>query len=471
MSTNSLADALYERLHRTFPPDQAYTAADWTADAMPGPVRHYLIHLLRHHRRQEERHLRRARTEWVRYDHPDMEQATRTYLDRMEDHLRVPQDQWTDTLRMATRRTTEYLVRPVPTLTAFVFEDASAAVPVDRIQWRMRFFGPYDYLRNAVEAFAEKRDRDAFEQDQVERILRRVDERMTADFDTDRWLRLLDPLFETAQHANGREQIPLSVLRTFFEEKNASRILDQLTAHSRDDREIAISPDTLRDLLESAATGPSTDSPKAPTGESKPPPLQDASDEDRASDPAPPDSNDASDGATPMWKQFQFEQNPSQRRPEPEDEQTDDSQPLWTQFSTRKSPSGPEYDSTASSSPSESSSTPASPSGSQSSSEPEPLSGSESTPTEPSHGLTLTALERDVFGHEQTSNRSVYVRELFQGDGDAYRDVLERLRQTGTWSEASQIIASDVFRANQVNIYSDAAVHFTDAVEAGFKEA
>jgi hypothetical protein len=367
----------------------------------------------------------------------------------MEDHLRVPQDQWTDTLRMATRRTTEYLVRPVPTLTAFVFEDASAAVPVDRIQWRMRFFGPYDYLRNAVEAFAEKRDRDAFEQDQVDRILRRVDERMTADFDTDRWLRLLDPLFETAQHASGRKQIPLPVLRTFFEEKNASHILDELAPH---DREAAVSPQTLRDLFESTVT-------------------ESASEEgERASAPAALDSDDADDAATPMWKQFQFEQDSSRRR-EPEDEQTDDSQPLWTQFSTRKFSSGPEYDSASSSSPPDSTSTPEPPSGAQSSSESEPLSGSESAPTAPSHDPVLTALEREVFGHEQASNRSVYVRELFQGDGDAYRDVLERLRRTGTWSEASQIIASDVFRANQVNIYSDAAVHFTDAVEAGFKEA
>lgn len=468
MSTNSLADALYERLRRSFPPDQAYTAADWTADAMPGPVRHYLTHLLRHHRRQEERHLRRARTDWVRYDHPDMDQATRTYLDRMEDHLRVPQDQWADTLRMATRRTTEYLVRPVPTLTAFVFEDASAAVPVDHIQWRMRFFGPYDYLRDAVEAFAEKRDRDAFEQDQVERILRRVDERMTADFDADRWLRLLEPLFETAQHANGRKQLPLPVLRTFFEEKHASRILDELALQ---DREAAVSPHMLRDLLESTVTESAPDPPEASTADAPPSDPRDASEGDeQASAHAPSDADDADDAATPMWKQFQFEQDPSQRRPEPEDEQTDDSQPLWTQFSTRKSPSGPEYDSTSSSSSPGSTSAPEPPSGSDSPAEAGSPSGSESAPTEPSHGPTLTALEREVFGDEQTSNRSVYVRELFQGDGDAYRDVLERLRRTGTWSEASQIIASEVFRANQVNIYSDAAVHFTDAVEAGFKE-
>lgn len=459
MSTNSLADPLFERLRNAFPADQAYTSADWTDDAMPGPLRHYLKHLLRHHRRQEERYLRRARTNWVRYDHPDMEQATRTYLDRMEDHLQVPPSQWTDTLRTATHRTTEYLVRPVPTLTAFVFEDASAAVSVDHIQWRMRFFGPYAYLRNAIEAFAEKRDRDAFESEEVERILRRVDERMTADFDADRWLRLLDPLFETAQHANGREQVPLPLLRAFFEEKNASHILDRLRNYDREHREVTVSPGTLQDLLESTPAESPTDQPDIPSAPSaSSSDLGEPREDGSASDPESTAPDDAGDEPTPMWKQFQFEGDRSQRRTEPEDDQTDDSQPLWTQFSTRKSPSGPEYDSTDSSSPPESTSAP------------EPPSESASSPADPNRGTPLTALEREVFGSEPAPNRTAYVRELFQGDGEAYREVLERLRRTDTWSKASQIIARDVFRAHQVNIYSDAAVHFTDAVEAGFKE-
>jgi hypothetical protein len=64
----------------------------------------------------------------------------------------------------------------------------------------------------------------------------------------------------------------------------------------------------------------------------------------------------------------------------------------------------------------------------------------------------------------------VYVRQLFNGDEAAYRQILKRLRTADSWGEASQIIASDVFRAYKVNIYSDAAVHFTNAVESRFRE-
>ncbi|WP_251930302.1 hypothetical protein [Salinibacter ruber] len=412
MSTRSLADALSERLLDTFPADQAYTKADWATDAMPGPLRHYLTHLLRHHHRREARQLRRARTDWVDYDHPEMEQATHSFLDATEQHMQVPRDQWTDTLCTAVRRTTNYLVRPVPTLRAFVFEDAAGAVPVPQVQWRMRFFGPYAYLRNAVQAFADKQDRDAFTPDAFERVLWRVDERMTADFNADRWLDLLDPLFDTARCATDRPQVPLPLLRTFFEQKNAAPLVERLTAHGRTADADAVAPDTLRRLIDAA-------------------PTQSSSPE-----------------ATPMWKQF--EQDASRRRTET-DASNDDAQPLWAQFQQRPADGSRQ---TNASSP---------PTGADSSSS----SDGRSTASDPDDALS--ALEREVFGPSHTPKREVYVDALFDGDRDAYRRVLKRLRTVDSWSDASQIISDDVFRPYQVNIYSDAAVHFTNAIEATFR--
>ena len=447
MSTSTLADALTERLRQALPANQAYAPADWNVDAMPSPVRHYLRHLLRHHRDREARRLRRARTNWVHYDHPEMEQATHAFLDAVEDHLQVPREEWTDTLQTAVRRTSDYLVRPVPTLRAFVFEDPPEPVPVSKIQWRMRFFEPYAYLRNAVEAYAEKRDQDAFEPDGFERLLRRVDERMTDDFDTERWLRLLDPLFETAQRATDRKALPLPLLRTFFEEKNASRIADRLTAREHEQEAEAIDPDALRRLLDTAPTTPPSDSTtasSAPEESSLPSDIPDPADAERP--PSDDPSEEQTDGATPMWKQF--EQGRSRRGTEVQDESNDGSQPLWTQFQSQPSSSGPAPDSAASA--------------------PSAQSGNGSASRDPDS--SLSALENEVFGTKHPPNRSVYVRELFEGDGDAYRQILKRLRATESWSTASQMIASDVFRANEVNIYSDAAVHFTNAVEAGFKQ-
>ncbi len=449
MSTSTLTDPLYERLRRSFPADRAYTSADWDAETMPSPVRHYLDHLLHHHGQQEADRLRRARTDRVDYDHPETDQAARTFFNAIENHAQVPADQWDETLRTATRRTTNYLVRPVPTLTSFVFEESSGALPVPQVQWRMQFFGPYAYLRDAVQAFAEKRDREILEPDAFEQVLRRVDERMTIDFDADRWLRLLNPLFETAHRATDRRRVPRSLLRTFFEEKNASRIVERLAAYGREEEADALSPDTLLSLIGTASTERASDrrdAPESPLGSD----LQDAPSPSSAQSAEPLSSGEDAGEAAPMWKQF--EQNVSRLSGETDAADDDESQPLWAQFQRRKAPSGPHTD------PAHSSSAPSS------------RSMSEDTSSPPLDSDDLSALEREVFGPENPPERSVYVNKLFQGDENAYRRALERLRTIETWGEASQVIAKDVFRAHQVNIYSDAAVLFTNAVEAGFKE-
>jgi hypothetical protein len=460
MSTRSLADALSDRLLDSFPADQAYTTADWAADEMPAPLRHYLTHLLRHHHRREARQLRRARTDWVDYDDPEMEAATRSFLDAVEQHLQVPPDRWAETLRTAARRTTAYLVRPVPTLKSFVFEEADGSVPTPQVRWRMRFFGPYAYLRDAVQAFAEKRDRDAFSPDVFERVLRRVDERMTADFSADRWGDLLDPLFDTARRATGRPEVALSLLRTFFEEKNAGHLAERLATYAQTNDAEAVAPETLRRLIDAAASEPapatdtpeSYDAPAAPLDADLHEPTESApaARSDAASSDAP--SSDAAPKATPMWKQF--EHDATRRRTQTGSstpDASDDAQPLWAQFQQRPSAASPE------------------PNASTNNTGSAPTSSPEASPSTPEHDDALSTLEQEVFGPSHTPKRTVYVQTLFDGDREAYRAVLKRLRTAESWSEASQIISSDVFRAYQVNIYSDAAVHFTNAIEATFR--
>ena len=82
---------------------------------------------------------------------------------------------------------------------------------------------------------------------------------------------------------------------------------------------------------------------------------------------------------------------------------------------------------------------------------------------------SLDALETSVLGGPDTDRRAWYVHELFSDDEASYRATLARLDGARTWTEATSIIAEDVFRAHKVNIYSDPAVTFTDAVEAGME--
>jgi hypothetical protein len=67
------------------------------------------------------------------------------------------------------------------------------------------------------------------------------------------------------------------------------------------------------------------------------------------------------------------------------------------------------------------------------------------------------------------AKRKEFIKHLFGGDAGKYATVLHTLENAGSWTEASQIIARDVFRPSRVNIYGEHAVAFTDAVEARFR--
>jgi hypothetical protein len=651
--SSSLADPLYERLIRAFPADCPYTREDWIGDPMPRPVQHFLVQMLRHQCRHEARRLKEARTGWVAYDHPEMERATRRFVTAVEEHMQVPRTEWEGALRQATHHVTAYLVRPVPVLTRFAFGDRTKALGVDQILWRMKFFGPYAYLREAVQAFADERGVDSFPRERYERFLYRIDERVTASYNADRWLRLLDPLFTIAKTAADRRALPVETLRAFFAEKKADAIEEQLTAYASQGRR-QVDPDTLYRLLrggEATASGgrasegpatappaggapaepappprgdeppaqtppaehpsspasdpapgepggsgppsesddrssgidwpdeapdPPTEAPReAPTSrpseatpgasteptsargdgeeeagsgeEASPPP---ATEGDRGEGPRPGESGsengrpkddrsgrpegdrqkgdpatpgqglhdrresaggggnvwgvagparpatgdgDAEGGATgsssdtsdddaggaadgnesaPLWKRFQ-QGGGGEQGMKRGGERADGggSEPLWARFKAgRSAPSGTPSDaaSDAASDGDPNAERGGASGGEEDGSASRRAGGREAGGPSSGNG-NLEALEREILGTADPSHRSVYVRQLFDGAADEYRAVLRRLRTADSWSEASDIIAEDVFRSHKVNIYSDAAVQFTNAVENRFR--
>ncbi|MEL6614223.1 MAG: hypothetical protein AAFQ43_00720, partial [Bacteroidota bacterium] len=70
---------------------------------------------------------------------------------------------------------------------------------------------------------------------------------------------------------------------------------------------------------------------------------------------------------------------------------------------------------------------------------------------------------------DAVENGPWYVETLFDGDEEAYAEVLAQLVDAASWTEATQIIGREVFRRYKVNIYSEPAVSFTGAVEARYQ--
>lgn len=417
---SSVVDELFDRLISAFPADRAYGPDAFTTDPMPGPVAHFLRQLLQHRTTHELRQTRDPDTTWVDHSHPDVQRARAAYREALISHAQIPADEWEDALRRALQRVTAYLIHPTSTLTSFVYGDDAEALAPRNVQARMRFFDTYRYLHEAVNRYLEQHDNQPLAHERFAGLLERVDTRMTDDYEADDWLRLLQPLFTLMELVDGDQEVPTPFLHTFFAEKDAAPIARRLQTASVQQGTTSLSPADLRALIDGEAepalstSEPPSSVPSSTAAEPEPTPEP----------PADPLPDDDPDQPTPLWKQFRSGPSPSSPAAKPPEKEGDEA-PLWQRF--------------------------------------QPSSEEDDAPAE------ITALERDVLGERGPSNRALFIRKLFNGSEEDYKSTLQRLRTAPTWNRASQIIAEDVFRAHQVNIYSDPAVLFTNAVEDRFR--
>lgn len=520
--SRTIAESLLERLLTTFPPERAYARAAFSQDPMPDAVARFLRHALRQRLRRETSVLQQVvATEWTDGAHPDVQQARQQLLSALDEHAQIPAAAWPTLLDRATRRVVAFLVEPRRTLVEQLFED-DQPLPVAAIRQQMEAFAPYAYLREGVEAFVRNHAVDELSPDHVDELLRRIDRQTTADYDTDDWVQLLDPLYELVARARPEgEGVPVPLLGAFFSEKGHRRAVRRLReAHEQDEID-QLSAEDLRRLLEApeAATSLPTTVRSAPlpdagdselafagpevpeSASSNGPPVV----EERSASPARPPAtsratahpDDLPDAAQPVSRREPPPSSPSSPSRTPASAPDDapvqhdappaepptpaaggdgDPLPLWKQFQKgiQRAPATGErvtqrrgFHSTPdiereeeSVAPEEESSPP---------SVPRWMQYHEPDDEEDDDGLSLDVLERSVLGPSGPRNRDLFLNELFEGDVEAYAATLQRLLGAPSWAEASKIIAEDVFRKHQVNIYSDPAVLFTDAAELRYR--
>lgn len=434
----TLSDALYERLLDAFPPHRPYPPAAFRQAPMPAPVAHFLAERLR--RRLDRERADAPPSAWFDAAHPEVQQARQALADALARHGQFPAEAWAAALHEAVEAVTGYLERPAAALAAFVFESGGDAVSAQTVAQRMRYFSGYDYLHEAVRLYVERKGSAVIERADFAQVLRRIDRTYTQDFDADAWVGLLTPLFDLARAARpGHETVPLPVLARFFEDKDAEVVVERLQAARARQGLAALDRAGLRRLLAAFARETVT-----PAANGTPRPAAPAP----AEAPAPA-SPAGPAGPVPLWKQFQ-QGAPPRTAP------------------ARPAPPPPAPAAPAPATPAASRSTPTRPAAGG----PQPRWMQFRAPAEdaapPPPPADRTALERAVLGEAGPINRALFVKHLFRSDADGYERVLRALYGAASWPEASRIIADEVFRKNGVNIYSEPAVLFTDAVEARF---
>jgi hypothetical protein len=499
-----LADALYQHLLDRFPADHDYPRGALYVEGMPPLVAELLGRTLD---RWLEHELDSLESRWFDFDDPAVRTARAELVVALGRTARVPRGAWAETLRYAVGLVVRHLITPARALTDATFEGQPESLPAEIVRSRLFTFKAYNYLPEVADAYIGQKKPDSIDPDTLHGLLLRIDRRVTADYGPEEWQRLLGPLFKLAKSVPDLKGVPASHLEQFFSAKGQTeiaeslrergdRLLGEAALHDllskdtaaapfepspEDDERSAEEPDDAmpdqETVIEPSAREPDEEAPApeaddedAPGDEVEDLPVEGAVEEeihegevgrgdvaDRFSDspaamPAPPAEPE------PLWKRFAEGLKgptldtavPAETLPPDEPEHAGPSRssreelrsdtrgeqrPLWKKFFPERG-------------------------------EPE-SSGAQVETAPPS---SLGELEERVLGRSNARQRKRYVADLFQGDDAAYESALRTLEHCNTWSEAAQVIAREVFRKHGVDIYSDAAVDFTDTVNANFEE-
>ncbi|MGM0505953.1 MAG: hypothetical protein ACQER4_02055 [Bacteroidota bacterium] len=90
-------------------------------------------------------------------------------------------------------------------------------------------------------------------------------------------------------------------------------------------------------------------------------------------------------------------------------------------------------------------------------------------PTEPAAGTGTSAVVRDL-ERWLGSDLDRFRREIFDGSDEGLRMALRDLVQMESWGNAARYLQDDVFDRYRIDLFDDAAVDFTDRMQAWFEE-
>jgi hypothetical protein len=378
------------------------------------------------------------RDEWFDADDREVQKAARSYKEVLARHQRVPAALWEDVLENACEQTLSFLVHPARALPDLIFRDRSEDVSREEVFAVLDLFPAYPYFREVIEAYFERKSVERIDRPRFESLLRRIDRQMTADYDADDWIRLLQPLIDLIKDVpEFSRRVPVDLLRAFFVEKDAEEVIGRLDTRFTSAGRAFIKESELSEIFQ------------PPREESEPEePLTEA-----VGQMVESAKSTRGEGPLPLWKQFEkgvgvTSEPPSafssKGEPAADGPAASGDQPLWKRFRPESgggAPAGDEIKQAA--------------------------SGRERVGAV-SGADDLSALERSVLGERGRRNREVFLSHLFSGSKEDYEATLRQLQRASSWSEASQIIAREVFLKHQVNIYSGPAVAFTDAAEAQY---
>lgn len=457
--TEHLQRRIEEALHQLLGSADHVSASQLHHAAIPEGLRHFLVRSIERRIHLETHEALSSMNPWIDADHESVHAAANQSAEMLFQTARYPAKDWKRASAQAVSSLLEYLQEPARALAEFAYPSGVQAVLAHDVRRRTGYFCDYPYMARAVDAWLEQRASDMVDRSAFEAAMRHLDARMTDDHETDEWIDLLQPMVDLVTYA-GVEPVglPVSMVCRFFEAKDRPALASLITSAAAVHRAEMITVPSLREIIEKGLEnerlqGEQPASPDEPASAPQTPGA-DASPDSQQSDASAPSSEGnggRDDQPLPLWKRFQQRADTKGAAASASDaERAEDSgQPLWKSFES------PSEERTA-----------ISQSGSSSiASEEEP--DSRAVPDIPVQEAPRLESQHIVLGTAVRS-RERFIRALFDNDEAAYTEAMDDLVEAPDWSSASSIIADRIFKPYRIDIYSDVAVDFTNAVEARY---
>lgn len=409
--------------------------------------------------------------EWIDPEDPALQTAADQTAGMLFESAQFPAAEWDRAASQATVALLEYLQEPAHALAEFAYPTGNRSVPANDLRRRTGYFSDYPYMARAVDAWLEQRQTGMVDRAAFESAMRHLDARMTDDHGTDQWMSLLQPMIDLVTFAGIQPVgLPVSMVTRFFEAKDRSALAALIQSAAAVHHAEIITVPSLREIIDKGLENERLRAAQAATATPEAP-APAAPDLGSATESAPAAASGGSDEQPlPLWKRFQQRvdhqsgaagANESGTSPSGNPAAESGGQPLWKSF--EKPAQGASAAAHAASAP-QTQHVPADDTFAESPADEADSGPSADVPVQEAPRLEAQHI---VLGTAVRS-KDRFVRALFDHDEEMYREVMEELAEAPDWSSASAIIAQRIFKPYRIDIYSDVAVDFTNAVEARY---
>ncbi len=469
----------------------------------------FLVKRIRHELvRNLQETLHPPATDWADMSTGAVREAWDGFLQAIHQEIRLPASYASPVLESALGDILELMVTPRAFLPDYIFGNESQ-LDLPTLKKRCEWIVVYTYFASAIPRFMEKKGRDVLTKEQADRIIERLDERVTAHYTSLNWARLFEPWFLIIG-----DRIDPALFAGFFRDKGkpgVARLFDvePESVHRTRLIEILSKPQLEEDNedldeVDQDVTRVADECGQTTADREITPPLRSETSAERSeTSEVRTQDRTVSDTTKRTPDQSVVSQKVSKEKSEPDEGENnllaryrkangdeEEDKPLHSRLKRQtdeeedkplharlKIVSGEEDDDETGGKPSLLSRIRPS---EEEDDDSETVSiwrrFSETSSPGSSETGKLTGNRKnaaDKFSeirHHVRDMEEVFIEELFGGDENAFLEALEGISRFDNWKEAGQYINREIFNRNKIDIYSDTAIYFTDRMQTCFLE-